>query len=373
MSAQLVRRKMVRRAGQTDYPAIIREEACNRVWYRLPETKRTAFLRAGKLGKCAVFRRGPKGDPALVDAYADFQHHDFGTAALNKRARAIDRQTFRSLVIRWLPACRSPPSYCKSKRNRRAGLTQQQKREAAVILGTPQRLNGKTHFWRTVTEALALHPQRNRLKQLHERSGQTPERWGAKLCEDCKDLLGHGVLDRRDELPPDTLKGRQECAAVWAGDRPWLTVVGRRVVRAFDPSVDDISIKDSNKIYIYWRDFAWHAYLNFTFMLDASSINDQKSAAKIPIKGYMSKKIAYPPEDARPARNVGATNTVFYYIVLHGRLGLVCGPDIMHFGSSPTAKGNKRGNKRGRHDAGFPTWCVHASCRSSCYWVSTVI
>lgn len=357
---------MVRRAGQSDYPAIIRTEACNRVWYRLPETTRIAFLKAGKSGQRALLQRGSKGDPVLSDAYADFQRHDFGDAALNKRARAIERPAYRKLVVRWLPICRSAPYYCESKRNRSAGLTQAQKREAAIILGTPQRSNGKTHYWRSVTEALALHPQRVRLKELHGMSRQTAERWGKQLCKDCKDLLGHGPVDRRDELPAETLQGRQECAAVWAGDRPWLTVEGRKLVRAFDPDVDDCSIHVSSKHYVWWGDIGWDAYRYFTFMLDASSINNQKSAAKTPINGFISKQVAYPPEDTRPAKSVAASCSVFFYVVLHAQLGLVCGPDIMHFGSSPTARGNKKGKKRGRHDSRFTTWCVHEIRRASC-------
>ena len=178
-------------------------------------------------------------------------------------------------------------------------LTRAEKREIAVLLGTPGQLGKGSRYWRSIDEALEFHPQKKHLRQLVTKSKMQHRTLHDTLVTECKDLLKWGNLHRRDTLPDTTLKNRQRAAAQWRGDIP-MWVASHRSVRAFGDD-DVVGHPDHGEKHLFWDDppgMAEFIYSKLTFMFDAYTTDNKEGAAAQPELGYISKTDAYAPEPA---------------------------------------------------------------------------
>jgi hypothetical protein len=347
---------MPRQKGCTDYSEAIKQEICATVRHRAEPLWRLKYETASAAERSRMFKRGRGGDPLLRQSYDAFKATILPTAALKEEQKRIDEPKFNALVKCWLPRYRGSLDELRCRRTRKQPLTAAEDREAATILATPRRKDGSVHYYRSVHDAIDQSPRGHRLQTLLLRSKLKEETFRQRLLENCKHILKWKPLDLRDALPAATLEGRRRAADVWGGRIPWLTLVHRKA-RLFDETLDDVNIQDKDKRYIYWSDHGWDIFWYFTFIVDATTVDNTRGQSKHRTMGFVPVDVVYPPEDVPAAAPATNSNHVMFYCIIHPHIGLASGPWIMHAGSSKT---NTKRNSQKRHVDTFPTWCVRA-------------
>ena len=350
---------MVRRHGQVDVPPAMRKEICQCLQDQLTLAQTDSIRISPGTSLPVLFKRGGTGDPRIAAALHAFRAKNFTGQAWAQRAATLNQRQFASTAKRWLKRhVQTGLEGCSSCRVRKKTLTRAEKREIAVLLGTPGQLGKGSRYWRSIDEALEFHPQKKHLRQLVTKSKMQHRTLHDTLVTECKDLLKWGNLHRRDTLPDTTLKNRQRAAAQWRGDIP-MWVASHRSVRAFGDD-DVVGHPDHGEKHLFWDDppgMAEFIYSKLTFMFDAYTTDNKEGAAAQPELGYISKTDAYAPEPAAAGMALSQTDSVCTYALVHPARGLIEDPMHTYWGSTPS---NKKKDAKRRHDAAFPHWCANA-------------
>lgn len=238
---------------------------------------------------------------------------------------------------------------------RRAKLTDAELLEAATILGTPIHLpDGSWRHWRNVVEcAETAHSKQARFTQLLQKSGVLPETFAEHMLSKCGRTLHKVKADKTSKLTPETLKQRQQAAAIWAGREPWRWRLSQTRARALKVATSDVShpaVRQEDKTPVYWD---WRYYEDFSFMLDATSFEDKEGPSHHAERVFALKGKTWPPEQHKKDKSVGDTNSLMVYCVIHKHAGLVAGPYLMYTGS----KEARGAAAYGKHSRGFRCWC----------------
>ena len=123
--------------------------------------------------------------------------------------------------------------------------------------------------------------------------------------------------DQKSRHAPSTLRKRQDCSAVWAGTKPWLTVDS--------PTRSQVPLSVQ---------FDWDWYSHFTFMIDAVQFEDSEPATAAKSERVFSLNYeTWPPHLVPSTPRIDSTNRAMFYIVLHPHEGIVLGPDLVSTGS----------------------------------------
>jgi len=358
---------MGRRPGDKCFSIEIKEEICQKVRHTAPPEWRLKFEKASKAERSSMFRKGRGGDPLLTQAFDNFKATTFRSKGLKDEQKRIDRRAFSKIVTKWLPRFFGHRDDLRCRRQRKEAMTAAEAEEAARILATPKRRDGSIRYYRSVRDAIDESPHGQRLQTLLNRSGLSERAFHKRVLNACPNIVGWGRLDLRDQLPATTLEGRRHCSDIWSGRVPWLTCEGKRM-RLFDADMDDVDNPGRGKRYVYWNNIGWDIFKFFTFIVDATTVDNTKGQAQMKVSGFVPVNIAYPPEDVPAAAAKTTSNKVMFYCWIHNFIGLVGGPHIIHGGSSATYHGR---GKEQRHSAEFPTWCArtHAfACQRSSLW-----
>jgi hypothetical protein len=356
---------MPRPKGCTAYSEKIKQEICDKVRHLADPLWRLKYEKASAAERSKMFKRGRAGDPLLTKAFNAFKATKFSNADLKKEQARITRKKFGSLVRTWLHRHNGSREALRCTRTRKEPVTAAEYKEAATILATPKHKDGGVHYYRSVRNAIDVSPHGQRLETIFLRSKLSERVFSDHLLKKCPDILKWGRLDLRDKLPAATLEERRRAADVWSGRRPWLTIVHRNA-RLFDADLDNVAEKNVNKRYIYWNQHGWDIFWYFTFIIDATTVDNCKGQAQIKTSGFVPANVVYPPEDVPAGAPATSSNHVMFYCIMHPYIGLVSGPWIMHNGSTKT---NTKKNSPNRHVDTFPTWCVR-SCDLTCHFWS---
>lgn len=349
-------------AGSSAAPSLkqhsreVRVKACQSLDVAVGENQ---ALRDQIAGGVASLRAGNSKDGPAFRAYQHFQKLSFSCDEDAVDAHAMSRHTFECLLSRWAKGYFDGTNReCVRRSFRAPGLSAAQKQELAHLLGTPKQGAEGTHVWRDLDDALAHHPQRDRIAELVAAAGKPH----AALV---RELLHHNprlkicVVDRVSKLAPRTQSAREDLAVVWAGKVPWLEIEDGKLARPWSGNFGegDVGVKRWEK--------PWPIYRNFTFLIDASTMDDQDSPAKVPQKGFVDPLRVFRPEETRPGHSGTAAHKVTYYIITCARLGLVLGPEFMYHGCTPTRNSRDIGRDRKAgieapelHIPEFPHWCA---------------
>ena len=332
------RKARPQQASKEDFGEAARAMAAAMLFASLDDKTKAAF----EAGQDVKLHPGKRGHPGVTQAYAAYLQAAKSQYGEGSHEASIPRDKFLHMAKYWLPKWMGSRRDCRNKRaKRQKPLTDEEEREAARILARPQRTSEGYHCWRSVQECLDQDTaEGKRLKELFERVNVTPVTWGQQLVHRHPALLMYGLVDKVPKLPAATLRARRKAADVWGRAVPWKIRKGMEDLR------DGGAVQSRH----YWD---WRWYEDFTFMIDATTFDDQEGAAHYREKGFSHPTVKYPPESVRADKPINNISKVMVYAVIHAHLGLIVGPDVMYTGSAATAP-SKKGE---RHEDSFPHWC----------------
>ena len=310
-------------------------------------------------GQHVCFRVGSSGDGPVARAFDIFKQRTFVSDGAENEAAAMTKHGFYRLLQTWAPRYFDGTNrQCVTRRRRRAGLTAAQKHELCHLLGSARQDENGTYFWRDLEDAMAQHPERERIAELVTASGTTHAALQDELVA-FSPRLSFGIVDRCDKLVPGTLAKRQAAAKVWRQEVPFLEVLDGQLAQPWSGkyAVGEVGAK-------FWVP-PWDIFRYFTFMLDAASITDEQGPAHTRVKGFYDPTRVYLPEEVRPSRSSTSARKLFFYAITCMQLGLVAGPHYMYHEASSTrcprelrAARLKKEPFIERHDPEYPSWCA---------------
>lgn len=265
-------------------------------------------------------RRGWQGDVVWSEAHEDFIAGESadGLYQGTKPPRACKAETFKAMVRTWYP------TYARGAVCARGGIKSSPLSDDDIALcvkhiGEPcHSEKGSFTHYSSIENAVGSSPE---LRQMLQRHGGTKklslQRLHNILVHDLK-VLTFSKPDIKEILCDRTLDSRRKAAHQWAGRQPWLTqpspahMGGREVDTYFDPEF----------------------YHQFTFMIDAVGMEDGPGSKDEPsdrVYGVAHK--LWGPQHLKKKPPVKGASKMMFYVVMHPRDGIICGPDLVLSGS----------------------------------------
>lgn len=332
-------------------------------------------LRDGLAQGTSKLRVGSSRDGPVARGLQLFKKLTFADPGDAATAQNMDKQKYNQLINTWAKGYFDGTNReCKRRRTPPAGLSAAQKKELCYLLSTPEPTDHGPRAWRSLEEALESHPKKERILELVTAAGMSHETL-------IKDLMATGRLTRTfaDKVPalaPRTRSKRQQCAAIWRGEVPWLGVEPGKLPQ---PWTIEFELGVATAI---WFTEPWNIFRYFTFIIDASSKTDEEGPSHKKVKAFYDPLRIFPPEETRRDQSGTDARKIMWYIVIHPILGLVVGPDFMYWGSTPTrtrqqhkAAQHNEVEFEERHHPDFPHWCapyLRSACRiadhHACSW-----
>lgn len=286
--------------------------------------------------------RGRQGDDVWAEAFEDYTAGETTHPSYQgtKPPRGCSTETFKAVVRTWYA------TYARGGECARGGLKASPLSDTDVALcvkhiGEPyDSEKGSFSHHSSLEDAFKRSPE---LQQMLQRHGGTKklslQRLHNILVEDLK-VLTYTKPDTRDVLCDRTLDSRKKAAEQWAGRQPWLKQAspallgGREVDTYFD------------------QEF----YHQFTFMIDAVGMEDGPGTKDQPesrVYGVAHK--IWGPQHLKKKPPVKGASKMMFYVVLHPRAGIICGPDLVLTGSRVAAVDKAQKEQLLRQ------WCVFSS------------
>lgn len=317
------------------------------MFYVLNEKQR----KKARQGITPDYNRGKHAESQLQTAYVDFcnQLEDLDKTAAPAKIPTKDqfRQLSRRYVSRHMRGitCENMPH------PKRVNLSQAEWKKAGRIIGKPvEDRKTKYHAFRSVHDCMTYeHKRREQFRKLVIKSCLSETAFETHMLRQCPKLTKRKV-DKRDALCATTLKDRQRMADIWARRTHWkLRPIRESAARSgFVPKVVRTRSQAAMQPVFFRKEY----YMNFTFMYDHMHMFTDTGAVGVEERAFFLRDEDFPPEEVRPRASLSSGSTVMFTAVIHPKLGLVLGPDVMYWGSFPTATGDDTG----RHSPSFPHW-----------------